>query len=190
MRPVVRDLLETPGVDLMSGPGIPVLARIQEYFREDKLVLYQGLSYINIMFERQLLSAKRLNILYDDVERRYRMFTNLKGAPERRYVSKACNKSCRRDVTHVCDQTVATERRMPLARWKVFEYHARNAIDSLEIRRVSINTRNVRRTKEPYVRVSVVAARVELSSRAKITNVIFDSVRSVTRTEMQATCAK
>ena len=34
IRPVVRELLETTGIDLASGVGIPELTRIQEYFRE------------------------------------------------------------------------------------------------------------------------------------------------------------
>jgi len=57
------------------------------------------------MFEGRVESAKRLNLFYDDVERYYHVNTNLTGAMARRYICKACNKSCRRDVSHVCDQT-------------------------------------------------------------------------------------
>jgi len=57
------------------------------------------------MFVGRVKSAKRLNLLYDDVERHYHVIANLTGAMARRYVCKAYNKSCRRAVTHVCDQT-------------------------------------------------------------------------------------
>ena len=64
-----------------------------------------GLSCENIMFEGRVVSAKRLSLLYDDVERHYHVITKLTGAMETQYACKACNKSCRRDVTHVCDPT-------------------------------------------------------------------------------------
>ena len=59
----------------------------------------------NIMFEGQVDSSKRLNILYDDVERHYHMIANLTAAMARRYLCKGCHKSCTSDVTHACDQT-------------------------------------------------------------------------------------
>ena len=93
IRPVVRDLLEKTGIDLSGGAGIPELARFQEHFREYKIVVYQGLSCDNIMFEGRVESSKRLNLLYDDVERHYHVITNLTGAMGRRNVCKACNKS-------------------------------------------------------------------------------------------------
>ena len=105
IRPVLRDMLEKTGIDLSSGAGIPGLATFQEQFREYKIVVYQGLSCENIMFEGRVESAKRLNLLYDDVERHYHVNTNLMESMARRYVCKTCNKSCRRDVLHVCDQT-------------------------------------------------------------------------------------
>jgi hypothetical protein len=57
------------------------------------------------MFEGQVDSAKRIILLYDDVERHYHVITNISGAMARKYACKGCSKSCRRDVTHVCDQT-------------------------------------------------------------------------------------
>jgi len=56
------------------------------------------------MFEGQVHSVKRINLLYDDVERHYHVITNLTGAMARRYVCKGCNISSRRNVTHTCDQ--------------------------------------------------------------------------------------
>ena len=50
------------------------------------------------MFQGQIDSSKRLNLLYDDVEGHYH-------AMAKKYVCKGCNKACTSDVTHVCDQT-------------------------------------------------------------------------------------
>jgi len=82
--PVVRDLLETTGNDLASGAGIPEHAIFQEHFLEENIVVYQVLSYDNIMFEGQVESAKRLNLLYDDVDRHYHVITNLTGSMAKR----------------------------------------------------------------------------------------------------------
>ena len=57
------------------------------------------------MYEGQVDSSKHLNLLYDYVERHYHVITNLTVAMAKRYVCKACHKSCSRDVTHVCDHT-------------------------------------------------------------------------------------
>jgi len=55
------------------------------------------------MYEGQVESSKHRNLLYDDVERHH-VITNLTGAMAKKYVCNACHKSCRRDITHVCDQ--------------------------------------------------------------------------------------
>jgi hypothetical protein len=46
-----------------------------------------------------------MNLIYDEVERHYRVITNLTGAMAKRFVCNACNKACTSYVTHVCDQT-------------------------------------------------------------------------------------
>jgi len=105
IRQVVQILLESTGIDLSNGAGIPDLVRFQEHFREYKIVVYHGLSCEDIMFEGQVDSTKRLNILYDDIERHYYVIANLTGAMARKYVCKGCKKACTSDVTHACDQT-------------------------------------------------------------------------------------
>jgi len=57
------------------------------------------------MFEEQVDSSKRINLLYYDVERHYHVIAKLIGVMARKYVCKGCNKACTFDVTHVCDQT-------------------------------------------------------------------------------------
>jgi len=105
IRPVVQTLLKETGIDLTSGGGIPELIRFQEHFRDYKIVVYLGLGWGDIMYEGQVDSSKHLNLLYDDVERHYHVITNLTGAMAERYICNACHKICRRDITHVFDQT-------------------------------------------------------------------------------------
>ena len=105
IRPVVQKLLKTTGIDLSNGAGIPELFSFQDHFREHKIIFYHGLRCEDKMFEGQVESVKRNYLLYDDVERHYHVITNLTAAVAKRYVCKRCHKSCRRDVTHACDQT-------------------------------------------------------------------------------------
>jgi len=105
IRHAVQTLLEMTGIDLSNGAGIAELLHLKEHFWEYKIFVYHGLSCEDIMFEGQVDSSKRINLLYEDVERHYHLITNPTGTMARKYVFKACNKACRRDVTHVCDQT-------------------------------------------------------------------------------------
>jgi len=57
------------------------------------------------MFEGQIDFTKRLNILYDDVERQYRVIAKLTGVMARKYVCKGCNKH-----VQVTSRTSATRR--------------------------------------------------------------------------------
>jgi len=57
------------------------------------------------MFEGHVESDKRLNLLYDDVDRHYHVITVLTGAMSKQYICKACNKSSRSDTAHNCDQS-------------------------------------------------------------------------------------
>ena len=57
------------------------------------------------MFEGQVDSSMRLNILYDDVECHYYVIDKLTAAMAKNYLCKGCKKACTSDVTHVCDQT-------------------------------------------------------------------------------------
>jgi hypothetical protein len=86
------------------------------------------------------------NIFYYDVDRHYH-----DDKPN------ACNKGCRRDVTHIVTRRVATAWRARRARLMVFESPVTNETDTLEVRRVSIITI----TAKTYVSVSDVAVRVE-----------------------------
>ena len=44
IRPVVDSLLETTGIDLSGGGGVPELTRFQEHFKEYRIVVFGGLN--------------------------------------------------------------------------------------------------------------------------------------------------
>jgi hypothetical protein len=105
IRPVVQRVLETIGIDLSNGGGIPELERFQDHFRDQyKIVVYGGLNCDSIYFEGQVDAPKRLNLLLDEVNRHYRVINSLTGAMARRYICHACGKGCETDLTHECDQ--------------------------------------------------------------------------------------
>jgi len=57
------------------------------------------------MFEGQVDCPKRLNKLYDEVQRHYHVIAKLTCAMAKEYVFKGCRKACKRDIAHVCDKT-------------------------------------------------------------------------------------
>jgi hypothetical protein len=44
IRPGVQNLLQTTGIDLRKGGGIPELEKFEEYFKEYRIVVYGGLN--------------------------------------------------------------------------------------------------------------------------------------------------
>ena len=54
IRPVVQRLLQTTGIDLQKGGGIPEIQRFQEHYTEFKIVLYRGLNCDDINLEGQV----------------------------------------------------------------------------------------------------------------------------------------
>jgi len=105
IRPVVASLLEATCLDLTNGAGIPEIIRFQEHFHEYKIVVYDCLQCDSILFERQVESPERINLLYDDIYRHYQVITNFTGAMAKRYVCRACNKGCHHNFTNAFDQT-------------------------------------------------------------------------------------
>ena len=102
---MVRQLLESTGINLEHGVGIREFTQFQEHFKEYRIVVFSGLNCKVIIFDGQIQSEKRINILYDETERHYHVICNITAAMAKRYVCNGCNKSCSRDVTHKCEQT-------------------------------------------------------------------------------------
>ena len=85
--------------------GIRELTQFQKHFKEYRIVVFSGLNCEDIYLDRQVDSEKGMNLLYDEEERHYHVITNTTGAMAKRYDCKGCNKGCRRDVTHTCQQS-------------------------------------------------------------------------------------
>jgi hypothetical protein len=66
------------------------------------------------MFEGQVDFAKKLNLLYDEVEQHYHMIVNRTGAIAKKYVCNECNNSCASEATHRCEQTCRDYMASPL----------------------------------------------------------------------------
>jgi len=105
IRPHVDHLLATTGIDLSNGGGIAELIRFQEYFKEYRIVVFRGLNCEDIMFDGQVESEKRINLLYDDVNHHFNVINSVTGAISRQYFCNGCNKGCDSGVTHRCQET-------------------------------------------------------------------------------------
>jgi len=99
--PEVQHLLQTTRIDLQLGRGIPELQRFQDKFIEYKITVYGGLECEDIIFECKVTSEKRINLLFDEVNRHYHVIANLTGEMAKQDVCKGFNKGCRSGVTHV-----------------------------------------------------------------------------------------
>jgi len=151
------------GIDLTNGTGISEVNRIQEHFRYYKMVISQGLGCVNIMFEGQVDSSNRLNLLYDYVDRLRLVFTNLTNAMARRYFCKACHKAFRSDVSHICYQTGSDCMSSPPCDFSNVRFPAANVTEILKFGRVSLTTSRAHQRENPYVNVNDVTQRVEYS---------------------------
>jgi hypothetical protein len=69
MRHVVDQLLETTGIDLKNGAHISEITKFQEHFHECKIVVYSGLNCESIMFQGNVESDKRINLLFYELTR-------------------------------------------------------------------------------------------------------------------------
>ena len=72
--------MQTTGINVQHGGGIPELQRFQDHFSEYRIVVYGGLDCGDIIFDGQGTSEKRINLLYGDVNHHYHVIANLTGA--------------------------------------------------------------------------------------------------------------
>jgi len=161
--PIVQQLLEGTGIDLSNGAGIPELIIYQEHFRDHKKFLYSGLSCEDVMFEGQVEFSKRINLLFNDVERYYHVITNLTGAMARMFVCKGATRhvqmTSRTSATrHVANAWPALRVPSP-----TFDSPSKTAIGILEVARVSPTTSSEHGQKNPCVSVSCVVRHVDVS---------------------------
>jgi hypothetical protein len=63
----VDNLFATTGIDLTNGGGIPELIKFQEHFKVYRIVAFRGSNCKDLVFDGQIESEKRINLLYDGV---------------------------------------------------------------------------------------------------------------------------
>ena len=99
------NLIQYDRIRLVRRCGKPDINKFEEHIRDNNITVYHILACEDIMLEVHVDSPKRINLLYDDIERYYHMITNMPGEMAENYLCKACNKGWKRVVTHVCGQT-------------------------------------------------------------------------------------
>jgi len=114
-----------------------------------------------IMYEGQVDSTKRLNILYEDGERHYHVIAKLTGAMARKYVCKVCNKACTIEVTRAFDQTCSDCMTATRAHSRSRENPVLNSTRTLEATRVSLTTNRALNRNFPCANENDVARRVD-----------------------------
>jgi len=68
------------GINLDHGGGIKVLAQFQEYLKDYRIVVFSVLNCEDITFDGQVLTEKKINLLYDEIERHYHVISNITDA--------------------------------------------------------------------------------------------------------------
>lgn len=94
----VRELLQATGVDLSRG-AIPEIEALQRHLSEYRIVVYSGLRCDSIMFDGQVATPWRINLLYDG--QHYHVITNVTAAMAKRQVCPTFNKRCERRSAQV-----------------------------------------------------------------------------------------
>ena len=102
LRHVVEHLIQTTGIDLRNGGRIPELIRFQEQYR---ILVLGGLKCEDMVFDGQVESGKRINLLYDEVSRLYHVITSLTGALAKEYLCRGCSKGYTLHAIQKCHQT-------------------------------------------------------------------------------------
>ena len=72
--------LERKCINLDRGGGIRELAQFQEYFLNYRIFLFSGLKCEDIMFDGQVQTEKRINLISDEVARHYHVIINISRA--------------------------------------------------------------------------------------------------------------
>ena len=149
----MNEFLHASDADLSRGGGIPELQVFQRHLPEFRIVVYSGLRCESIMFDGQVGTPQKINLLYDDVH--YHMITNLTAAMTKRYVFPACNKGCKRGAQHRCDVSCDACTAIPLCTednaripCEVCNRHFRNATCFENHKRLNISGKTVSKERD------------------------------------------
>ena len=149
IRPVVDSLLETTGIDLWRGGGVLELMRFQEHFRvQDRR--FRRIKLRGIMFDGQVESENRINLVYDDVNKHFHVIILRVRWLEGMYAEAVI-----RDVNAArlisAERRVATASRFLLVRLLKNESRASPVTEAFEVARIS---KNIRQTSLEAKRLS------------------------------------
>jgi hypothetical protein len=145
--PVVQQLLETTGINLDNGAGIPELTRFRKHFNDYRIVVYEGLTCDQIMFDGRTDSPKRIHLHFDELSRHYHVINNLTGAMAKKYVLRLAIRDVSETLhTYVIRHVVIACQVRRVYR-QGFESPVRNATDISGARNVTIITRISSREK-------------------------------------------
>ena len=144
--------MQTTGIDLQNVRGVHEIQRFQDHFSEYKIVVCGELDCTGIIFEGQVISEQRVNLLYGDVTRHFHVIAYLTGAMVKRYDCEGCNKSSRSGATHKCRETCTDCMSIGPCIFTTFESCAWPAIERLEVKHDSTSTRQINRRERLYVR--------------------------------------
>ena len=95
------------------------------------------------MFEGQVDSTKKINLLYDDVEQQHHVIVNITGAMAKTFMCKACNKSCASEAAYRCEQTFSDCMASPPCAYSALRIHCAEFIRHFGSHTCFANTENV-----------------------------------------------
>ena len=86
IEPIVSELLARTGIDLGNGGGLPELQRFSDCLPQYRIVVFDGFTENNIMFDSGRTNKKTLNLLYDDATKHYSVITSVAGCFAQWYI--------------------------------------------------------------------------------------------------------
>ena len=115
---------------------MPELIRFQEHFKEYRIIVFAGSYCEDIYFDGGVESEKRINLVYDAVQRHFHVINSLTGAMAKNYICKGCNKGCERGTMHKCGETCSDCKSVPPCT-KTFVSQVRKTAKKIFVSRVT-----------------------------------------------------
>ena len=115
------------------------------------------------MYQGNVESEKRVNLLFAAVTHHYHVIANLTGAMAKRYIFEGCNKACKYGVVHTCEQKCSDCMLHPLVNTRGLKFLVTYVTDTLGVRHASTTIKRKHELKErAHASCVIVAVRVAL----------------------------
>jgi hypothetical protein len=102
------------------------------------------LNYKDLVFDGQVETEKRINLLYDNVTHHYHVINSITGALSREFVCKGCNKGCQSGVIHRCQEACSDVCQFSNVHTMMVESRASRVIDSSGVAHILTNIKRTR----------------------------------------------